>query len=89
MDGDIFPQFGVHGTGEYDFLLELRMGYCSFSCPSVCRDKQMVVIFRKNKRQVALKLQKSAPHYTEAAMDEIEFLDKVLIFILISHDGNT
>ena len=35
--------------------------------------------FRKNKRQVALKLQKSAPHYTEAAMDEIEFLDKVLI----------
>jgi hypothetical protein len=35
--------------------------------------------FRKNKRQVALKLQKSAPHYTEAAMDEIEFLDKVLV----------
>ena len=26
---------------------------------------------------MALKLQKSAAHYTEAAMDEIEFLDKV------------
>ncbi len=37
---------------------------------------------RKNKRQVALKLQKSAPHYTEAAMDEIEFLDKVGTFFL-------
>eukprot|EP00292_Cryptomonas_paramecium_P004187 CAMPEP_0113673872 /NCGR_PEP_ID=MMETSP0038_2-20120614/7093_1 /TAXON_ID=2898 /ORGANISM="Cryptomonas paramecium" /LENGTH=713 /DNA_ID=CAMNT_0000590367 /DNA_START=84 /DNA_END=2225 /DNA_ORIENTATION=- /assembly_acc=CAM_ASM_000170 len=31
---------------------------------------------RRTKRQVALKVQKSAPHYTEAAMDEIEFLDK-------------
>ncbi len=35
-------------------------------------------VIRKNRRQVALKVQKSASHYTEAAMDEIEFLRKVL-----------
>jgi hypothetical protein len=38
-----------------------------------------VLAIRKNRRQVALKVQKSASHYTEAAMDEIEFLRKVLI----------
>jgi len=31
---------------------------------------------KKRQQQVALKVQKSATHYTEAAMDEIEFLNK-------------
>jgi hypothetical protein len=40
---------------------------------------------RKRKRQAALKVQKSASHYTEAAMDEIEFLNKAAS---IDHPGS-
>ena len=40
---------------------------------------------RKRKKQVALKVQKSASHYTEAAMDEIDFLKKAAS---IEHPGS-
>jgi len=40
---------------------------------------------RKKKKQVALKVQKSASHYTEAAMDEIDFLNKAAS---IDHPGS-
>ena len=40
---------------------------------------------RKRKRQAALKVQKSASHYTEAAMDEIDFLNKAAS---IDHPGS-
>lgn len=68
--GDIFQQFGAAGTGKLYRPLQ------GFFLP----DHMTLVIIRKNRRQVALKVQKSASHYTEAAMDEIEFLRKVHSF---------
>ncbi len=80
LAGVISQLFGAHGTGKENMSLPLFARYCALYLNS----DFFPTSSRKNKRQVALKLQKSAPHYTEAAMDEIEFLDKVSsIFIIV------
>ncbi|CAJ1409019.1 unnamed protein product [Effrenium voratum] len=52
-------------NGRYHVLAKLGWGH--FSTVWLCQDLQVT-------RYVAMKVQKSAPHYTEAAYDEIELL---------------
>jgi len=61
-----------------NFVVVRKLGWGHFSTVWCAWD-------RKNKRQVALKVQKSASHYTEAAMDEIDFLNKAAS---IDHAGS-
>ena len=60
------------------YVLIQKLGWGHFSTVWCAWD-------RKRKRQAALKVQKSASHYTEAAMDEIEFLNKAAS---IDHPGS-
>ncbi|KAI8825794.1 kinase-like domain-containing protein [Fimicolochytrium jonesii] len=55
--------------GRYTILRKLGWGH--FSTVWLAQD-------HKFKRPVALKIVKSAPHYTETALDEIKLLDKVV-----------
>jgi serine/threonine protein kinase len=52
-------------NGRYTIIAKLGWGH--FSTVWLCKDMQ-------SSRYVAMKVQKSAPHYTEAAYDEIELL---------------
>ncbi|TPX72320.1 hypothetical protein SpCBS45565_g00629 [Spizellomyces sp. 'palustris'] len=61
--GDVFNE------GRYTVLRKLGWGH--FSTVWLARD-------HKFNRPVALKIVKSAPHYTETALDEIKLLDKVV-----------
>ena len=61
-----------------DVVVVRKLGWGHFSTVWCAWD-------RKRSRQVALKVQKSASHYTEAAMDEIEFLHKAAS---IDHPGS-
>ena len=51
-----------------------KLGWGHFSTVWMVRDKQAVAA-HKATQHYALKVQKSAEHYTEAAMDEVELLD--------------
>lgn len=69
---DGYRKGGYHPTspgevynGRYEVLAKLGWGH--FSTVWLCQDMQ-------HNRYVAMKVQKSAPHYTEAAYDEIELL---------------
>ncbi|TPX37591.1 hypothetical protein SmJEL517_g00652 [Synchytrium microbalum] len=61
--GDVFSD------GRY--LVVRKLGWGHFSTVWLALDKKM-------KRPAALKIVKSAPHYTETALDEIKLLDKVV-----------
>ncbi|KAI9168455.1 serine/threonine protein kinase, CMGC [Blastocladiella emersonii ATCC 22665] len=61
--GDAFKQ------GRYTVLRKLGWGH--FSTVWLCRDNAQY-------RYVALKIVKSAPHYTETALDEIQLLQRVV-----------
>lgn len=55
-------------SGRYTVLQKLGWGH--FSTVWLVHDAT-------NGRQVAMKVQKSAPHYTEAALDEIKLLSEI------------
>eukprot|EP01134_Creolimax_fragrantissima_P001803 CFRG1803T1 len=69
--GDVF-------VNRYQALHKLGWGY--FSTVWLCFD-------RKNELYVALKVVKSAPHYTEAALDEIKLLSKCRERSVYDHKG--
>jgi len=52
------------------YVVEKKLGWGHFSTVWLATDT-------RDKKQVALKIQKSASHYVEAAMDEIELLNSV------------
>ena len=58
-----------------------KLGWGHFSTVWMVKDRQIVPVpgeaFNKEKQFFALKVQKSAEHYTEAAIDEVELLDCV------------
>ena len=58
-----------------------KLGWGHFSTVWMVKDRQIVPnpgdAFNKEKQFFALKVQKSAEHYTEAAIDEVELLDCV------------
>jgi serine/threonine protein kinase len=75
--GDIY-------NGRYRILRKLGWGH--FSTVWLCRDIKLAnrgglsgdaVLFYRESRYAALKVVKSAKHYTEAALDEIDLLKKV------------
>ncbi|KAI3654641.1 hypothetical protein MP228_000021 [Amoeboaphelidium protococcarum] len=57
-----------YSNGQYAVLRKLGWGH--FSTVWLCKDQ-------KNVRYVALKVVKSAQHYTDAARDEIKILDRI------------
>ncbi|ORZ30833.1 kinase-like domain-containing protein [Catenaria anguillulae PL171] len=59
----------LYKDGRYTVLRKLGWGH--FSTVWLCRDNNLL-------RYVALKIVKSAPHYTETALDEIQLLQKVV-----------
>ncbi|KAJ3012178.1 serine/threonine protein kinase, CMGC group [Thoreauomyces humboldtii] len=61
--GDVF--------NDSRYLILRKLGWGHFSTVWLAQD-------RKFNRPVALKIVKSAPHYTETALDEIKLLDKVV-----------
>ena len=61
------PQIGEIYNGRYE--VKSKLGWGHFSTVWAALDHQ-------EWNYVALKVQKSAPHYTEAARDEIKLLEK-------------
>lgn len=68
--GYYYARYGEKLNNRY--MLEKRLGWGHFSTVWLATD--LKAVDSKRSQQVALKIQKSASHYTEAAMDEIELL---------------
>lgn len=56
---------------EHRYVVIKKLGWGHFSTVWMVKDRKLT----KNDQFLALKVQKSAEHYTEAAMDEVELLD--------------
>ena len=67
LDGVIFQQCGWHRTTSTFLFGSVDTNQAMFVTRAIRFD-----------RPVALKIVKSAPHYTETALDEIKLLDKVV-----------
>eukprot|EP00475_Leptophrys_vorax_P019134 TRINITY_DN2613_c0_g1_i1.p2 TRINITY_DN2613_c0_g1~~TRINITY_DN2613_c0_g1_i1.p2 ORF type:complete len:660 (-),score=188.67 TRINITY_DN2613_c0_g1_i1:37-2016(-) len=66
-------QLGEVYNGRY--IVEKKLGWGHFSTVWLCSDTRLP--FGAPNKCVAMKVQKSAPHYTEAAIDEIDLLKTI------------
>lgn len=76
--GEVYNQryegsFFLQRTHNSRYVVVKKLGWGHFSTVWMVKDRKVV----KNAQHFALKVQKSAEHYTEAAMDEVELLDAV------------
>jgi serine/threonine-protein kinase SRPK3 len=61
----------IYGGDKNQYLVQAKLGWGHFSTVWLVRDREQAAEYR------ALKIQKSASHYMEAAYDEVEMLEKV------------
>eukprot|EP00522_Entomoneis_paludosa_P003572 CAMPEP_0172470620 /NCGR_PEP_ID=MMETSP1065-20121228/66815_1 /TAXON_ID=265537 /ORGANISM="Amphiprora paludosa, Strain CCMP125" /LENGTH=994 /DNA_ID=CAMNT_0013228617 /DNA_START=225 /DNA_END=3206 /DNA_ORIENTATION=+ len=71
-----YHRVAVSETYNQRYVVMKKLGWGHFSTVWMVKDKQAVAA-GKTSHFFALKVQKSAEHYTEAAMDEVELLDCV------------
>ena len=62
----------THRFNSYRYVIMKKLGWGHFSTVWMVRDRKKA---NTSNKFLALKVQKSAEHYTEAAMDEVELLD--------------